>query len=97
MSEEIEKTYRYEKNIEKNKDKYPNCGEGVLLFPNIEDTEKYAEKTSLGFFNLKIQFAFMTRVNTNKIRSPDSLPVKWILNPNSDEIRPYRLLIKINK
>ena len=96
LSEEISKTYRNEKNKEKNNDKYPNCGEGVLLFPNIEDTEKYAEKTSLGFFNLKIQFAFMTRVNTSKIRSPDSLPAKWILNPNSDEIRSYRLLIKIN-
>ena len=96
LSEEISKTYRNEKNKEKNNDKYPNCGEGVLLFPSIEDTEKYAEKTSLGFFNLKIQFAFMTRVNVSKIRSPDSLPAKWILNPNSDEIRPYRLLIKIN-
>ena len=96
LSEEIGKTYRYERNKEKNNDKYPNCGDGVILFPSIEDTEKYAEKTSLGYFNLKIQFAFMTRVNTNKIRSPDSLPDKWILNPNSDEIRPYRLLIKIN-
>ena len=96
LSEEIGKNYKNEKNKEKNNDKYPNCSEGVLLFPSIEDTEKYSDKTSLGFFNLKIQFAFMSRINTSKIRSPDSLPVKWILNPNNDEIRPYRLLIKIN-
>ena len=37
----------------------------------------------------------MMRVNTNKIRKPDIFPEKWILNGNYEEIRPYRLLIKI--
>ena len=38
----------------------------------------------------------MTRVNPEKIRSPGGTPVDWILNGNDDEIRPYRLLIKIS-
>ena len=37
----------------------------------------------------------MARVNANKIRRPDNFPEKWILNNNIEEIRPYRLLIKI--
>ena len=95
LNEEIGNKYKNFKNVEKNVNKYPYCGEGILLFPNIEDAEKYADKTSLGYFHLKFQFVFMTRININKIRSPKGLPIKWILNGNSDEIRPYRLLIKI--
>ena len=95
LKEEIEKTYKYDKNIEKNQKNYPNCGEGIILYTNIKDVEDHSDKASLGFFNCKFQFAFMMRVNTNKIRKPDIFPEKWILNGNYEEIRPYRLLIKI--
>jgi len=95
LKEEIEKTYEYDKNIEKNSKNYPNCGEGIILYTNIQDVEDHSDKASLGFFNCKFQFAFMMRVNTNKIRKPDIFPEKWILNGNYEEIRPYRLLIKI--
>ena len=97
MSEEIESNFHNYRNIEKNSNtkKYPYCDEGMLLFPNIEDAAKYADKSSLGFFHLNFQFVFMTRVNSNKIRRPKGLPVKWIVNGNGDEVRPYRLLIKI--
>ena len=90
------KLFRNEKNVEVTKNKYPYCGEGVYLSPNVEDAATFSDKTNLGFFNLKFQFAFMTRVNPNKIRAIDRFPVTWILNGNSDEIRPYRLLIKIS-
>ena len=90
------KLFRNEKNVEVTKDKYPYCGEGVYLSPNVEDAATFSDKTHLGFFNLKFQFAFMTRVNPKKIRAIDRFPVTWILNGNSDEIRPYRLLIKIS-
>ena len=95
LKEEVGKIFKNEKNVEKNNNKYPYCGEGVYFSPNIEDAAYFADKTSLGYFNIKFQFAIMARVNPNKIRSPGSLPVEWILNPNNDEIRPYRLLIKI--
>ena len=87
--------YDKQVNVEKNKDEYPYCGEGVYFSPNIEEALKYAGKTSLGWYNLNFQFVIMARVNPNKIRSPGGVPVIWILNGNDDEIRPYRLLIKI--
>ena len=90
------KLFKNEENVEITKNKYPKCGEGVYLSPNIEDAEIFADKISLGIYNIKFQFVFMTRVNPNKIRSPGGLPVEWILNGNSDEIRPYRLLIKLS-
>jgi len=87
--------YKVQLNVE-NKDKFTYCGEGVYFSPNIDEAEKYAEKVSLGSFSFQFQFVFMTRVNPNKIRSPGGTPVDWILNGNDDEIRPYRLLIKIS-
>ena len=94
IKDEIGKLFKSEINKEKNNNKYPYCGEGIYFSPNIEDAALFADKTNLGFFNVKFQFAIMARVNSNKIRSPDSLPIQWILSDNNDEIRPYRLLIK---
>ena len=37
----------------------------------------------------------MCRVNPKKIRQPKSFKDCWILNPTPDEVRPYRILIKI--
>ena len=37
----------------------------------------------------------MCRVNPQKIRQPENFEGCWILNPTPDEIRPYRILIKI--
>ena len=93
-NEEI-KLFKREKNTGNNKNKYPLCGEGLYCSPDIQNVEKFAEKKSLGYFNIKCQFALMTRVNPNKIRNPGIFPVCWILSGNNEEIRPYRLLFKI--
>ena len=93
-NEEI-KLFKREKNTGNNKNKYPLCGEGLYCSPDIQNVEKFAEKKSLGYFNIKFQFALMTRVNPNKIRNPGIFPVCWILSGNNEEIRPYRLLFKI--
>lgn len=95
LKEEEGKLFKNELNVEKNNNKYPYCGEGVYLSPNIEDAAYFSDKAGLGFFTIKFQFAYMARVNPSKIRSPGGLPVEWILNGNTEEIRPYRLLIKI--
>ena len=34
------------------------------------------------------------RVKPDKIRAPVGYSNYWILNPTTDEIRPYRILIK---
>ena len=74
---------------------YKKCGEGVYLAPKIKIAENYAKKTTLGKINKYFKFAIMFRVNPKKIRDPGSVPINWILNGNYDEIRPYRLLVKI--
>ena len=79
----------------KNKDEFSYCHQGVYLAPDIDEAEKYAHKTSLGWFKKRFQFVIMARVNPKKIRDPGTFPVNWILNGNDEEIRPYRLLIKI--
>ena len=93
-NEEI-KSYKNNKNIESNKNKYPLCGEGLYCSPDIQDVEKFADKRSFGLYNIKFQFALMTRVNPKKIRNPGGFPTCWILSGNKEEIRPYRLLFRI--
>ena len=79
-----------------NKDEFPLCNQGVYLTPEIEEAEKYSNKVTLGNFKKKFQFIIMARVNPKKIREPGTVPINWILNGNDEEIRPYRLLIKIS-
>ena len=95
LKNEETKIYKNYNNTENTKNKYPYCGEGIYCCPEINDVEKLADKTSFGFYNTKFQFVLMVRVNPNKIRSPNCLPVCWILSGNEEEIRPYRLLFKI--
>jgi len=76
--------------------KYEYCQKGVYLTPDISKAEKYAGKTKLGVYKKEFQFAIQARVDPNKIRDPGYFPVNWILNGGNDEIRPYRLLVKMS-
>ena len=68
------------------------CGYGVYLFQDPKDAE---DRTGfLDLFGYRIKIILMCRINPAKIRQPKNTMI-WILNPNSEEIRPYRLLIKI--
>ena len=73
---------------------YIKCGRGVYLTPIIEEAEYWAEKEK--FSKKKFKLIMMCRVNPKKIREPDrgNDNPYWILNGNSEEIRPYRILIK---
>ena len=42
----------------------------------------------------KYIIGFISRVKVEKIRCSDSIKYYWILNGNTDEIRPYSVLIK---
>jgi hypothetical protein len=87
--------YSKYKNLRKNtKEEYNVCGNGVYLTPDIKKAENYAFITKLGSLNKDFQFAIQARVDPNKIRDPGVTPVNWVLNGNSNEIRPYRLLVK---
>ena len=78
------------------KGEYKQCEKGVYFSPDISKAENYAVKTYLGTSYKEFQFAIMARVNPRAIRDPGIFPVNWILNEDNEEIRPYRLLVKIS-
>ena len=63
-------------------------GKGVYCSPDIKETEYYGDECQ-GY-----RCIFMCRVNPKKIRICKGNPEYWVVNGNSNEIRPYRLLIK---
>ena len=70
-----------------------NCGKGILMFQNPNYAENYS--SILNINGIQIKVLIMCRVNPKKIRQPEIFKSCWILNPNHEEIRPYRILIKI--
>lgn len=66
------------------------CGEGVCTFQNPDYAENGAGYIDIPGYRIKV--ILMCRVNPNNIRQPSTFPECWIIN--SDEIRPYRILIK---
>ena len=78
------------------KKEYKRCKKGVYLTPDISKAEKYAGKMKLGVYRKEFQFAIQARVDPNKIRDPGAVPINWILNGGNEEIRPYRLLVKMS-
>jgi hypothetical protein len=69
-----------------------SCGTGVYVTPKIEVAMGYAGTITLGKKNY--QLVIMVRVNPSKIREPTTQPDYWIVDGKSDQLRPYRLLIK---
>ena len=68
------------------------CGNGVYITPNINVAHSYAGILPLGEKTYNI--IIMVRVNTKYIREPESAQDYWIVDGNSNQLRPYRLLIK---
>ena len=68
-------------------------GEGIIVFQNIKIAENQASFIEGEYFYFKI--VIMCRVRPDRIRAPEDYKDVWILNPNSDEIRPYRILVKL--
>ena len=67
-------------------------GEGTIVYQNIEIAEKQASFIETDSFSFKL--VIMCRVRPDKIRAPEDYKELWILNPNSEEVRPYRILVK---
>ena len=80
---------------ESSQEDYKYCGKGVYLTPQIKKAESYAKKVKLGDYSKNFKFIIQTRVNPKKIRDPGIVPINWILNGSNEEIRPYRLLVKM--
>ena len=67
-------------------------GKGVYCSPDPRVMDEYAGRMEIEGVYYKI--GFMLRVNPEKIRCPKDKRNYWVLNGTSDEIRPYRILIK---
>ena len=67
-------------------------GEGVYCSPNPNVLDQEGGVIQVGAKKYKI--GFMLRVKPDKIRIAQTNQDYWVLNGTSDEIRPYRILIK---
>ena len=68
------------------------CGLGVYCTPDINYAEGYSGITE--FNGERYKCVLMLRINPEKIRQSTTWPKEYILEPNTDEIRPYRILLK---
>ena len=68
------------------------CGLGVYCSPNPAYAEMYAGITE--FNGERYKCALMLRINPQKIRQSANYPEEYILEPTTDDIRPYRILLK---
>ena len=69
-----------------------SCGVGVYVTPDISVAQQYAGKVEFGDQDFYI--AFMVRVNPSAIRESANNNYYWIVNGNTSEIRPYKVLFK---
>ena len=83
---------------------FPICGNGVYLSPEIEVAQDYSQdKEGIDLNGNEYYIIFMCRVNPYKVRfAKKDYSRYWIVggdsynegNKSSDEIRPYRILVK---
>ena len=67
-------------------------GKGVYCSPNPNVMDSYAKKTKNNGKTYKM--GFMMRVKPDKIRYSNSKKDYWVLDGTTEQIRPYRILIK---
>ena len=68
-------------------------GEGVYCTPDIKVAEGYAGQSSI-VNGKRYKMVFMMRVKPDRIRTSKEAPHEWILDGTTDEMRPYRILLK---
>ena len=85
----------------------PLCGDGVYFTPNIDEAKKHTLNIPYNGYNYKV--VFMCSINPFKVKIADVGNGKeyWIVNGDNlndiygrkkdDEVRPYRILLKIEK
>ena len=71
-------------------------GRGVYCSPNPDVMEDYAKRaqTEIIVEGKKFMMGFMMRVKPDKIRYSNNKKEFWVLNGTTDEMRPYRILVK---
>lgn len=74
---------------------HPRVGKGVYLSDKIAEAEVYAGKVEIE--NKEYKIAFMCRVCPKKVRISSYIEYYFVVDPNYDCVRPYRILLKENK
>ena len=71
-------------------------GIGVYCSPNPKVMESYAKGASseTSVNGKKFMMGFMMRVKPDKIRYSDSQPDYWVLDGTTEQMRPYRIMVK---
>ena len=95
----INTRYKFNPN-EDTEDHTNKVGVGVYCSPNPEVMETYANQAvddSKAKINGKrYLMGFMMRVKPDKIRISSSVPDYWVLDGTTDQMRPYRIMVKEN-
>ena len=74
-------------------------GKGIYCSPSPKVLESYAKfaKSWSNINGKQYMMGFMMRVKPDKIRISERRRDYWVLNATTDEMRPYRILIKENE
>jgi len=70
-----------------------NYIDDIYLFGNIEFAENFAGIIDISGYQIKV--ILMCKIRKDKIKKHEDIKDCYILNPTPNEIRPYRILIKI--
>ena len=91
-SQKLNQNYKTMRNVEDINHPGQKVGEGVYCSPNPSVLDQEGGVIQVG--NKKYKIGFMLRVRPDKARIAKTNSNYWVLNGTSDEIRPYRILIK---
>ena len=91
-SQKLNQNYKQMRNVDDANHPGQKVGEGVYCSPNPNVLDQEGGVTQVG--NKRYKIGFMLRVRPDKIRIAKTNPDYWVLDGTSDEIRPYRILIK---
>ena len=94
----VGKAQAYKDSVNKN-NPGKQIGVGIYCSPSPKVLEAYANfsKSDTVINGKHYIMGFMMRVKPDKIRYPEEKEEYWVLNATTDEMRPYRILVKEKK
>ena len=69
-------------------------GIGVYCSPDPNVMNDYARSSSTSVNQKHYKMGFMMRVKPDKIRYSNSQKDYWVLDGTTDQMRPYRIMVK---
>ena len=91
----INKRYKPKSNAP-NDDHSKIVGTGVYCSPNPDVMDHYSKSSTITINGKNYKMGFMMRVKPDKIRISNKKPEYWVLDGTTDEMRPYRIMVKEN-